>query len=286
VSRCSPSRGRRPGEVAALLGERTCPEYRVKLSSHHTAAELRDALAGNFTVWRSRLHLAPPVDWEDESLDPSTRSTLHQWVWSDVLLRAANAGDRQAYDHALALARDWIGAEPPPGRSLYPWEGKETGGRAPYLAFIARLGARRGWLPAADAGTLIDALRAHGDWLAADAHYSADSNHALWADVGLVTLSDQVAPFLGSAGSWRAHAVTRSTRTWPPSSTRGRGCSSSIPSATSSTCSRCCARRSRSSATPRWIRSSRAWPTPRAGCSSPTGLRAARGHEPGLGCRL
>lgn len=205
----SSARAATPGEVAALLGEDTCPAYRVKQSFHHSAAELRDALAGEFRVWQSRLRLVPPVDWEDDSLDPSTRATLHQWVWSDVLLRAANAGDREAYDHALALARDWIAAEPPPGRSAYPWEGKDAADRAPYLAFIARLGACRGWLGAADAVKLIDALRAHGERLASDAHYSADTNHGLWSDVGLITLADQVAPFLGSAASWRAHAVVR-----------------------------------------------------------------------------
>lgn len=210
----APRAGAAPASEVQALQAAPCPErYDNVFSRAYSAAEQEAALAGDFDVLLGRrAQIKVPVDWEMDPYDSrSWRHWLHSlgW-WMDSLFYIYRQGGPNA-EAALAQARDlaldWIAANPPaPADPLNPpWAGKVAADRAAYLAYLARAAACEGLLSDAQAATLIDSLRAHGEFLVVN-HTSGD--HGLYGDYALGLL-DIYLPFLPEGDAWRALAIER-----------------------------------------------------------------------------
>ena len=203
-----------PASEVQALQAAPCPErYDNVFASSYSPAEQEAALAGDFDVLLGRgASITVPVDW---AMDPYDSRSWRHWLhtlgwWMDSLFYIYREGGPSA---ALALAQardlalDWIAANPPASADQFnpPWSRKVTADRAAYLAYLARAAACEGMLSDEQAATMIDSLRAHGEFLVAN-HTAGD--HGLYADYALGLL-DMYLPFLPEADGWRALAIER-----------------------------------------------------------------------------
>lgn len=202
-----------PAEVAALQAAPCPTEYLNVFQRAYSDAEQAAALSGDFDVLLGRrAQIAVPVDWE---MDPYDSRSWRHWLhtlgwWMDALLYVYRQGGPDSQD-ALVQARDlvldWIAANPPgPSDAFRPsWADKVTADRAPYVAYVARAAACEGLLTDAQAGILVDSLRAHGAYLV---RYHAANDHGLYGDYGLALIAGYL-PFLAEAEDWRRLALRR-----------------------------------------------------------------------------
>lgn len=187
-----------------------CPAYRqTHQRGFITPEEIDAARNGDFSILGKPVHLEPPVDWGQDPYGSSLwRKRLHMWIWMDVLLYAySTSGDVDALVQARELALDWVRSNPRPAEPNLPWGDKRTGDRAGYLAYLTRAAACEDRLTDGDAERLLSSARDHGTYLADPANYSPN-NHGLFADAGLLLLTDYL-PFLQRSAEWDALAWSR-----------------------------------------------------------------------------
>ncbi len=212
----SPAHGASKSDVDRLLSS-PCPPYQVIRSTDDWTADERAAALGgefavDFTNFRSfRTQLAPPVNWRKDPLHSQLwRSLLNSLRWLDVLFFVdRRGGGARALPEARDLVLDWIAADRDADRGVDPraWDAKTAGERAPIIAYLARAAACRGLLTDSMASRLLDSLARHGRRLASSALRS-DTNHGLYADLGLVLMADYL-PFEKRAKRWRRIGLRR-----------------------------------------------------------------------------
>jgi hypothetical protein len=211
-----PALGASTRDVNALLSS-PCPPYQVIRSTDEWTAEEQDAallgeFAVDFTNFRSyRTHLAPPVDWRKDPLHSQLwRSLLNSMRWLDVLFYVnRQRGDVGAIRQARDLVLDWVDADTDPHRAVdgRAWDSKTAGERAPVIGYLTRAAACKGLLSDGMASRLLDSLARHARRLTSPSLRS-DTNHGLYADLGLVLMADYV-PFDHRAKRWRRVGLRR-----------------------------------------------------------------------------
>ncbi|MFI6499139.1 heparinase II/III family protein [Nonomuraea typhae] len=154
----------------------------VCLSARLPAMDADELLSG-----RVRLAGLPPVnlgervDWRaDPHGNRSWMLNLHTLRWAGSLAAAyERTGEARYLDRALAVAHDWIAANPEGDRETSPWAWAEhpIALRAPVLVCLA---AHTRSAP------LEDSLARHAQLLADPASYRAGHNHGLDQDIGLL----------------------------------------------------------------------------------------------------
>jgi Heparinase II/III-like protein len=215
-----PALGASDNRVAALRSS-PCPPYEViRTTDEWTEEEQRAALLGDFAVdftnFRSyRAHLEPPVNWRKDPLHSQLwRSLLNSLRWQDVLFHVyRQQGNLNALSRARDLVLDWIDADHNRHRKVDPraWDAKTAGERAPIIAYLARAAACEGLLTDGMASRLLDSLARHARRLSGRA-LNSQTNHGLYADLGLVLTADYL-PFEGRAKRWRRVGLRRFERT-------------------------------------------------------------------------
>ncbi len=190
---------------------------------HPTSTEIHDSLMGKFIVGKKKVNLKPPVNWnQDPYNDRSWRFWLHSLVFLEPLLQYySSTGDKNAFEHAVALSLDWIDKNKigTRGISEFAWYDMAVGARAAYLGFILKAGVCHGLLNPKQNSVLTEAALNHGRWLADSRNYKSGHNHGLYEDAGLLILARQC-PDLPNAHSWakiasrRFQATVKKTVQW------------------------------------------------------------------------
>jgi hypothetical protein len=198
-------------ETSKRLRSLPWPAYEVVVNRTYTPAEMALARRGIVTVHDRKVNISPPIDWQMDG-PPSFQAHLHSLFFFDILLKLyVNDRDRDALEFARRAALDWIRSNPLDGSdvSVYAWNDKATGDRAPYLAFLLRAAAHNGDLSDADALRLMTSLHEHGRALADETRYASGTNHGLFQDQGLLLLAKYMAPLFPDAEAWHAVALER-----------------------------------------------------------------------------
>jgi hypothetical protein len=180
-----------------------CPEPVGLLTSTPSKRKLAQARRGVFPIFDVPTHVAPPVDWHRDPIRSHRwRETFLKLRWLHPLLYAYRQGDRAALRQALAIALDWVQANPhhAPTTPFESWTNKVVGDRAPYLAYITRAAACEGMLDREQARALLESIRRHGGYLARLSTFSP-TNHGLFVDTGLEVITRYL-PFIGPARRW------------------------------------------------------------------------------------
>jgi Heparinase II/III-like protein/Heparinase II/III N-terminus len=179
---------------------------------HPSDSEIQAALDGRFEVFNLKRTLVPPVDWaQDPEASHRYRQNLQKLRFLKPLLYAYEfEGNREALRHALALALDWVQANPKDSpSSIDAWTGKVVGDRVPYLGFLDSAARCEGLDNAAS--TLDASLADHGEALADPNSYIPD-NHGLFVDTGLYLVT-RYAPGLEQDAAWADLARSRFLKT-------------------------------------------------------------------------
>ncbi|WP_245657362.1 heparinase II/III domain-containing protein [Herbidospora mongoliensis] len=143
------------------------------------------------------------VNWK---LDPYKNRS---WVmvfqslrWAGRLVADYETTGKDAYlARATAVMKDWVEKNPYGGRSTakLAWSDHPVSLRTPALVCLSKHVSAK-WL--------TDSLKAHGRYLANDAHYKWGHNHGLDADIALLGVGCR----MGDSG-WKSKALSRMTKT-------------------------------------------------------------------------
>jgi hypothetical protein len=141
--------------------------------------------------------LSFPVDWEQDPFGQRNwRAQLHMLRWIDPIRRLAAAGDRSLMHLWERVAREWVSSNPPRRiAGSYAWADMVDAMRAHELLL--------GLPYVDDPAWLLEALNAHGKWMA-NPKYLGHSNHALHQHASLLMLGSA----LGRA-DWTSLALER-----------------------------------------------------------------------------
>ena len=207
----APARAASAGEVFELQLQ-SCPQQEFLRAGESSQGRREAALEGRFEPSPGQpAKLTPPIDWHQDPYDNRTWVfRLHALDWLNPLLDLyAEHGNAAALATARDIALDWIAHVPPGDESFSPlaWEAKTAGDRVGRLAYLTRAAACEDLLSNAQAGSLIDSLREHGERLATPTHHPLD-NHGLFADYGLALIAFHL-PFLSEATAWQGLAEAR-----------------------------------------------------------------------------
>ena len=201
---------------AAALAAAPCPEPESLELDRPSAEKLAAARAGRFHVFGPEpVRLVPPIDWTKDPLASRRyRQNLHKLRFLEPLLASwRDTGNRDDLARALAIAADWVRANPDPARSrpVEAWSDKVTGDRVPYLTYTLRAASCEGLASASQERRLLQGMALHGQVLADPRRYVPD-NHGLFVDLGLTRLVAEL-PFLAGAERWGGLARDRFVRT-------------------------------------------------------------------------
>jgi hypothetical protein len=203
--------------VAATGGDGTggrlyggdCPGY---LSQKGLAgkAKIEAAARGEYEIFRRKVELEPPVDWDQDPYDSEPwRKNLHKFSWmAPLLVDYRNDGSVDAIRRAKELLLDWAADFPRGPDPDLVWERKLAADRMAVIGFVLLGSDCEGLLTQDEGQTLIDSMRAHVDFLdQALARQEDASNHTLLAYLGLVVAARQL-DFLGDeAAAWRERGL-------------------------------------------------------------------------------
>jgi hypothetical protein len=201
-----------PHSTPALKAPRECRgRYLVTARGSHSPAELDRARRGVFDVFGYETKLEPPIDW---GMDPHHSLRFQAYLsnlrFLDVLFYGYRTTGQTAYlRRALAIALDWIESNPRrvPEGGPGTWSGKVAGDRAPYLGYLDRAAACEDLLDRTSRAKLATSLKEHVRLLT-DPALAAETNHGLYALLGLAALARQL-PSLGRSHHLRALAADR-----------------------------------------------------------------------------
>lgn len=204
-----PARAATDGDVRRLM-EMRCPEYVSPIPDRVvTREQIDDAKRGYFYVLHKRVHLEPPINWEQDPFNSDPwQGKLQMLTWLDPLLYAhSELGDRDALRDALKIVLDWVDDHPRPTRDRHAWERKRASDRTSMMVYVIRASACEDLLRERQAKRLLNSAGKHGEFL-----YKADSprfsNHGLVRDLGLLAVAEGL-PFLPRADEWRQRALDR-----------------------------------------------------------------------------
>ena len=199
--------------ATSVLRSGGCPATRLAANTF-TDAERQAALQGRFTIFASlTAEVVPPVNWRrDDHGSKQWRRSLQRLWWLEPLLEHYEAsGDLDALRRARDLVLDWVDADSDGKVPHDAWVDKIAGDRAPYIANVARAAACAEIIGPTESRRLVASIRRHGRFLADRVKYRP-TNHGLFLDMGLITLTQQI-PAVNEARHWRAVARRRFERT-------------------------------------------------------------------------
>lgn len=145
----------------------------------------KEFLAGRYHFAPHReVELGTDLSWDEDPVgDSNWRFQLHTLRWLWPLIGATNqTGDPRYLDHAYAMARSWVEANPfedPAGD--FAWNDHSTAWRARVLGCLMLQGPAPGWL--------TDSVIEHRERLADPSFYVQHGNHALNQDSGMLALA-------------------------------------------------------------------------------------------------
>jgi len=173
---------------------------------------LAEVAEHRYVVRGTTTELRPPVDWHmDEGNSLAWRFWFHTFQFLDIPLRLyAERGEVEYLRRALALALDWVRANPTGGASTadHAWYDMAVGVRAAFFAYLWEASCHEGVLVPDAHGALRASLETHAAWLSKPGNYRPHSNHGLYEDAGLFVLGSRCRE-LPDSEAWRELAEQR-----------------------------------------------------------------------------
>jgi hypothetical protein len=136
------------------------------------------------------VEMVPPIDWHAHE-DTNRSWSFHLNAWQPLaalLARHSSTGDRRFLDPAVAVAEDWLRANPPlyaaPIVEQFQWYDMAVGLRTHMLAYMVDVVRRDTTFPDARLRALWLGLLDHLDYLADDDNIRFHNNHGFFQAAG------------------------------------------------------------------------------------------------------